>query len=188
MQARQPPKEQQQRQHSQWSLSKGQWTTYLWWLWLTELPHVEPALPAFGDQQDVLQHRKGLIGKRELLYTVDVNRHELFAEHPVEGNLLNYLIARGFTTALLKHILPGHPDAVLAVEHEGNKANDGSEVPLRSTTLLRQAIERQDRAMIDGIFKAISYVVCKCVELPPSQREGIYEILLRLEDWCAFVK
>jgi hypothetical protein len=133
--------------------------------------------------KSVLQYRKGLIGKRELLYTVDANRHELFAEHPVEGNLLHYLIPRGFTNALLKHIMPGHPDAVLAVENEGNEANDGSEGPLRSITLLRRAIERQDRALIDGIFKAISYVVRKCVELPPSQREGIYEILLRLEDW-----
>jgi len=138
--------------------------------------------------KSVLQYRKGLICKRELPYTVDANRHELFAEHPVEGNLLHYLIARGFTNALLKHILPGHPDAVLAVEHEGNEANEGSEGPLRLTTLLRRAIELQDRALINGIFKALSYVVRKCVELPPSQREGIYEILLRLEDWCAFVR
>jgi hypothetical protein len=133
--------------------------------------------------KSVLQYRKGLIGERELLYTVDAHRHELFAEHPVEGNLLHYLIARGFTSALLKHILPGHPDAVLAVEHEESENKDGSEGLPRSTTLLRRAIERQDRAVIDGIFKAIAQVVRKCVELPPSQRESIYEVLLRLEDW-----
>ena len=65
------------------------------------------------------------------------------------------LIRKGHTKALLQVVLPTHPEVVLATERpRGGGGGGGGE----RVTLLRRAVERKDRAVVDGIVKVGGWV------------------------------
>ncbi|GAB5029895.1 wd40 repeat-containing protein [Nannochloropsis oceanica] len=159
---------------------------------------LRPGFGKFEITKHLYAYRQGRLSKNELCGLLHKHRHELLMDDPHEGNVVHGLIRKGHTKALLQVVLPHHPEAVLALERSRPRDDTTDE----KVTLLRRAVERKDRMVVEGIVKAIKRVLDQGLKQDdassasspppspflsssstPSQRQEAMEVLLRLEDW-----